>query len=114
MPRVKRGVGHTKRRHNLHKLVKGYQGGLRKLVKQAKTASTRAGAYAYADRRKKKRTARQVWSARINAATRANGTTYSRLLGACKKAGVKVDRKILATLSRDYPQVMSELVKLMK
>ena len=85
MPRVKRGVGHVKKRRALHKRVKGFEGGRKTLIKLAKTADTKAGAYAYSDRRKKKRTMRRLWQVRINAAVRALGTTYSHFIGDCKK-----------------------------
>lgn len=109
MPRVKRGLHHIKRRRNILRKAKGFEGRRKKILKLAKTAVTKAGAYAYVDRRKKKREMRRLWQISINAAAREAGTTYSRLMGALIKKQIKIDRKILATLAIDYPQVFSQI-----
>ena len=114
MPRVKRGVGHVKKRRALHKRVKGFEGGRKTLIKLAKTADTKAGAYAYSDRRKKKRTMRRLWQVRINAAVRALGTTYSQFIGDCKKKDVEIDRKVLSQIANDQPKVFEKIVEFVK
>ena len=80
MPRVKRGVIHSKNRRNILKQTKGYKWGRKKLIKLAKTAVNKAGAYAYRDRRAKKRTARALWQVQINAAAREHGLSYSKFM----------------------------------
>src|SRR3989338_11024461 len=110
MPRVKRGVGHLKKRKNLLKKVKGYKWRRSNLLKQAKVAALKAGAYAYRDRRNKKRDLRALWQIRIGAAARENGMSYSKLAGALKKAGVLVDRKILSTIAAQKPKVFTALL----
>ncbi len=110
MSRVKRGIHHIKRRRNILKRVKGFQGGRKKLLKLAKTADTKAGAHSYRDRKRKKRTARTLWQVKINAAARTNGTSYSRLLAALKKQGVELNRKSLAEIAETYPLVFDRLV----
>ncbi len=114
MPRVKRGVAHVKKRRSLHKRVKGFLGGRKNLIKVAKTADTKAGAYAYADRRKKKRNMRRLWQVRINAAVRALGTTYSQFIGDCKKKDVEIDRKVLSQIANDQPKVFEKIVEFVK
>ena len=99
MPRVKRGV----RAHARHKKVldkaKGYYGARRKVYRVAKQAVIKAGQYAYRDRRQRKRQFRALWIARINAAARENGMSYSRFINGLKKAGIEIDRKILADIA---------------
>ena len=99
MPRVKRGTMTRKRHNRVLKDAEGYYGARRRQFKQAKEAVMRAGQYAYRDRRNKKREFRKLWIARINAACRAEGITYSRFIEALTKQGVAVDRKILADLA---------------
>lgn len=111
MPRVKRGLAHLKKRHNLHKLVKGFEGGRKNLIKLAKTASLKAGSYAYKDRKLKKRNARKLWNVRINAAAKATGSTYSRLIGGMKKNLIGLDRKVLSAVAKDYPEVFKKIVE---
>jgi large subunit ribosomal protein L20 len=90
----------TRKRHNrVLKAAEGYYGARRRQFKQAKEAVMRAGNYAYRDRRVRKREFRKLWIARINAACRAEGITYSRFIEALTKSGVAVDRKILADLA---------------
>jgi large subunit ribosomal protein L20 len=99
MPRVKRGVtAHAKHKKIMDK-AKGYYGARRKVFRIAKQAVTKAGQYAYRDRRQRKRQFRALWIARINAAARENGMSYSRLINGLKKAGVEIDRKVLADIA---------------
>lgn len=109
--RVKRGVT-TKRRHNkIRRATKGYSRSARSSIKRGRQAEVRALQYAYRDRRNRKRTFRQLWNARINAAARLNGTTYSRLINGLKKAGISLDRKILAELAVNEPKAFEAVVK---
>jgi large subunit ribosomal protein L20 len=99
MSRVKRGVTAHARHKKLLDEAKGYYGARSKVYRVAKQAVIKAGQYAYRDRRQKKRQFRALWIARINAAARDNGLSYSRLIDGLKKAGVEVDRKILADVA---------------
>ena len=99
MPRVKRAVHSHKKRRKVLKAAKGFRGGHGRLLRSAKEAVARALRYAYRDRRVRKREFRALWITRVNAAARENGLSYSRLLFGLKKAGVEVDRKILADLA---------------
>jgi large subunit ribosomal protein L20 len=111
MARVKRGTHHVKRRRNLLAKTKGMRWGRKSKIKLAKVASLKAGAYAYRDRRNKKRTFRRLWQVRINAAIRPLGMSYSKLIHALKEKNVSLDRKILATLAKDHPSVFEKIVK---
>lgn len=93
MPRVKTGVTAHRRHKKILKLAKGYRGARSKQFKKANESVMKAGFYAYRDRRVKKRNFRRLWITRINAAARANGISYSRLMCGLTKAGVEVDRK---------------------
>lgn len=110
MPRVKRGTMHVKRRRNVLEKTKGFKWGRKKLIKQAKTAVTKAGAHSYRDRRVKKRTSRALWQVKINAAARMNGITYSKLMNGMKKNNIEIDRKILADLAENEPKVFAKIV----
>lgn len=99
MPRVKRGVTAHARHKKILKQAKGYYGARSKVYRVAKQAVIKAGQYAYRDRRQKKRQFRALWIARINAAARQNDLSYSRLINGLKKAGVEVDRKMLADIA---------------
>ncbi len=99
MPRVKRGVTAHARHKKVLKKAKGYYGARRKVYRVAKQAVIKAGQYAYRDRRQRKRQFRQLWIARINAAARENGLSYSRFINGLKKAGVEIDRKVLADIA---------------
>ena len=99
MARVKRGVIARRRHNKVLKAAKGYYGARRKVFRVAKQAVIKAGQYAYRDRRNKKRNFRRLWIARINAAARMNGMTYSRFIDGCNKADIAVDRKVLAELA---------------
>jgi len=99
MARVKRGVIARRRHNKVLKAAKGYYGARRKVFRVAKQAVIKAGQYAYRDRRNKKRNFRRLWIARINAAARMNGMTYSRFIDGCNKADIAVDRKVLADIA---------------
>ena len=103
MPRVKRGFKARRRRNKVLKLAKGYRGARSKLFRSATEAVDRALNYAYRDRRVKKRDFRALWIARINAAARDNGLSYSRMIYGLKKAEVALDRKIMADLAVNDP-----------
>jgi len=99
MPRVKRGVTARASHKKVLKQAKGYRGARSRVFRVAKQAVTKAGQYAYRDRKAKKRTFRRLWIARINAAARANDITYSRLMQGLKIAEIDIDRKMLADLA---------------
>ena len=99
MARVKRGVQARARHKKVLAKAKGYYGARSRVYRVAKQAVTKAGQYAYRDRRVKKRTFRALWIVRINAAARAQGLTYSRLIDGLKKASIGLDRKVLADLA---------------
>jgi large subunit ribosomal protein L20 len=99
MARVKRGVIARASHKKIMKKAKGYYGARRKVFRIAKQAVIKAGQYAYRDRRQRKRQFRALWIARINAAARENGMSYSRLINGLKKAGIEIDRKVLADIA---------------
>jgi large subunit ribosomal protein L20 len=99
MPRVKRGVVAHRRHKKIMKQAKGYYGARSRVFRVAKQAVTKAGQYAYRDRRQRKRQFRALWITRINAQSRANGLSYSRLINGLKKADVALDRRVLADLA---------------
>ena len=99
MPRVKRGVQASARHKKVLKQAKGYRGARSRLFKTANQAVTKAGQYAYRDRRQRKRQFRALWITRINAQSRANGLSYSRLINGLKKADITLDRRVLADLA---------------
>ena len=114
MPRVKRGVT-SKRRHNrILRQAKGYYGGRSNLIKTAREAVERGWKYAYRDRKQRKRVFRALWIARINAAAREHGLSYSRFMNGLKKANVEIDRKVLAELAVSDSKAFSELAALAK
>jgi large subunit ribosomal protein L20 len=112
MPRVTRGFKARRRRNRVLKLAKGYRGGRHKLYRTATEAVDRALVYAYRDRRTKKRDFRRLWITRINAGARMNDISYSRFIGGLKKAGVELDRKVLANMAILDPNAFSEVVKI--
>jgi len=114
MARVKRGVPARRRRKRILKAAKGYQGARSRLHGVAREAVERAWAYAYRDRKQRKRAFRQLWIARINAGAREHGLSYSRMVAGLGKAGVEIDRKILAQLAVDDSQAFGELATLAK
>ena len=99
MARVKRGVVAKARHKKVLRKAKGYYGARRKTFKVANQAVTKAGQYAYRDRRQRKRQFRALWMTRINAAARIHGMSYSRLINGLKTAGIEIDRKVLADLA---------------
>jgi len=114
MPRVKRGTQHVKHRKGILKNTKGFRGGLKNRIKIAKTASTKAGAHAYRDRRVKKRTSRRLWQIRINAAVRKLGLSYSAFTGLLKKKEVAIDRKVLSEIAQQKPETFKTIVDFVK
>ncbi len=109
--RVKKGVKARRRRNRVLKLAKGFRGRRKNCYKRANQAVERALNYSTRDRRQKRRDFRALWIVRINAAARLNGTTYSQLLAAMKKAGMALDRKILAELALSVPGDFAAVVK---
>ncbi|MEM7280858.1 MAG: 50S ribosomal protein L20 [Pseudomonadota bacterium] len=114
MARVKRGVVAKARHKKVLDKAKGYYGARRKTFKVAKQAVTKAGQYAYRDRRQRKRQFRQLWITRINAAARLNGLSYSRLMFGLSKAEVEIDRKVLADLAVHDAEAFAQLAELAK
>ncbi len=114
MPRVKRGTSHVKRRRSLLKAAKGYKWTRKSSIKQARTAVLKAGADAYKGRKEKKRDYRQLWQVRINAAIRPYGMSYSRFMDALKKNNIAIDRKVLADLAMNHPEIFKAIVEKVK
>lgn len=114
MPRVKRGVMHSKKRKKLLKQVKGYKWGRKNLIKLAKTAQTKAGAHAFRDRRKKKRNFRALWQIKINAFVREHGLSYSVFIAGLKSSNIEIDRKMLADLAVNNKKVLAQIVEKVK
>ena len=112
--RIKRGVTRHRRHRKILKQVSGFRGSRSKLIRPAKLALERSLKFAYRDRRQRKRQFHRLWIVRINAAARENGLTYSRLMSGLRRAGVEVDRKILASLAVSDPKAFSELVEVAK
>jgi large subunit ribosomal protein L20 len=112
MPRAKRGFKARRRRNRILNQAEGFWGGRSRLFAVAIEVVHKAWQYAYIGRKRRKRDFRRLWVARINAAARANGTTYSRLIGALKTANVGIDRKILADLAVSDPGAFSAITKL--
>ncbi|WP_131669340.1 50S ribosomal protein L20 [Psychrobacter pygoscelis] len=99
MARVKRGVQANRRHKKILKRAKGYYGARSRVYRVAVQAVTKAGQYAYRDRRNKKRSFRRLWIARINAGARQNGLSYSRFINGLKKANIEIDRRVLADIA---------------
>ncbi len=114
MARVKRGVTSHRRHKKLHELTKGYRGGRSKLVREAKSASLHAGAYAFAGRKNRKRDMRRLWITQLSAAVKMEGLNYSRFISGLKTKEIKLDRKILADLAINNPQTFKEIVSAVK
>jgi large subunit ribosomal protein L20 len=112
--RVKKGFKARRRRNRVLKLAKGFRGRRGNCYKRANQAVERALNYSTRDRRQKRRDFRALWIVRINAAARQNGTTYSKLVASLKKAGVALDRKILADLALALPGDFAAVVKVAK
>jgi large subunit ribosomal protein L20 len=114
MPRVKSNVAHHARKKKYMQAAKGARGGRSKLYKSAKETVERAMRYAYRDRRKRKGEFRTLWITRINAAARLHDLSYSRFMAGLKKAGVEINRKVLADLAVRDPAAFGELAEVAK
>jgi len=114
MPRAKGGVVTRRRHKKILKLAKGYWGRKSKIFRPANQQVLKSLSYAYRDRRARKREFRRLWIVRINAAARQNGISYSRLMAGLKRAGVEVNRKMLADLAVNDAKAFSELVNVAK
>jgi large subunit ribosomal protein L20 len=114
MPRVKRGVTAHARHKKILTLAKGYRGRRKNVYRIAKQAVMKAGQYAYRDRRTRKRVFRQLWIARINAASRSHGVTYSRFMAGLKMAKIEIDRKVLSDMAIHDPAGFSSIVDKVK
>ena len=110
MARVKRGVITRKRHNRILKLAKGYRAAKHRLIRQAKENVAHAGQYAYRDRRTRKRNFRRLWIARINAAVRAHGLSYSRFMDGLAKAGTTLDRKVLSDIAIRDPEGFEKII----
>jgi len=114
MPRAKGGP-RTRRRHKkLIKLAKGFWGQRKNVFRRVKETVERALVYAYRDRRQRKRDFRRLWQVRINAGARKHGLNYSKFMGGLKKAGIELDRKVLAYLAMKEPETFAKLVEIAK
>src|SRR3712207_3429763 len=114
MPRVSTNVARLKRKNQILKQAKGYFGRRKNLYKTAKEAVERAHKYAYRDRKNRKREFRRLWIIRINAAARQNELSYSRLMDGLNKAGIEIDRKVLADLAVRDPNAFTQLASTAK
>ena len=114
MPRVKRGVTARARHKKILALAKGYRGRRKNVFRIAKQAVMKAGQYAYRDRRTRKRVFRQLWIARINAASRELGVTYSKFMAGLKKANIDIDRKVLSDMAIHDPAGFASIVDKVK
>jgi large subunit ribosomal protein L20 len=114
MPRIKRGVTSKRRHDRVLDQAKGYYGGRKSLIKTAREAVEKGWKYAYRDRKQKKRVFRALWIARINAAAREHGLSYSRFMNGLKQANVEIDRKVLAQLAISDPKAFGDLAELAK
>ena len=114
MARVKRAVAGRKKRQTLVERTKGYYGTSSRTFRGMKEQSQHSGQYAYRDRRNKKRTFRALWIQRINAAARLEGMSYSTLMGALHKAGIEINRKVLADLAMNHPEAFKAIVAKVK
>jgi len=109
MPRVKGGATARARHKKVLKKAKGYYGARSKLYKTANQAVTKAGQYAYRDRRQRKRQFRSLWIARINAAARLHDLSYSRFINGLNRASIEIDRKVLADIAVHDPDAFGAL-----
>jgi len=114
MPRVKRGTTAHKRRKKIIKLAKGFKWGRSTKYKLAKDALRHAWTYAYRDRKTKKRNFRRLWQIKINAGVREYDLTYSKFINLLKKANIEIDRKILAFLAENQPNIFKQIVEKVK
>ena len=114
MPRATNGPASRRRRNNRLKLAKGFRGSRSKLFRQSTEAVDRAQAMAYVHRKVKKRSFRQLWVVRINAACRLNNISYSRFIDGCNKAGISLNRKMLSEIAIHDPEGFSKVVDIAK
>lgn len=114
MPRVKGGFKTRQRRNKVLKAAKGFRGGHSKLYKTAAITVDRARKFAFRDRRAKKRDFRKLWIIRINAGARQNGMSYSQLMGGLHKAGIELDRKVLAEMAVSDPAAFAKVVSMVQ
>ncbi len=112
--RIKRGLTRQRRHRRILKEASGFRAARGKLIRPARLALERSLKFAYRDRRQRKRQFHRLWIVRINAAAREHGLSYSRLMNGLKRAGVEVDRKVLADLAISHPKAFSELAELAK
>ena len=112
MPRVRKGAARTQARRRLLRAARGYWGTKHRHKQQAKVALTRAGQFAYRDRRTRRRDFRRLWITRLTAACRMRGTRYSQFIRGLQQAGVLVNRKMLSLIAIDDPRTFDELVKM--
>jgi large subunit ribosomal protein L20 len=110
MTRVKRGTVSHARRKRLLKHTKGFKWGRKSKYKYAKEALMHAWSFQFADRKKKKRTMRRLWTVRVNAAARDNGMSYSKLIPQLKAAHIELDRKVLSLIAATYPEIFKQIV----
>ena len=111
MTRVKRGTTANRRRKNVLSQAKGFRWGRKNKYKQAKEALAHAYTYAYRDRKVRKREKRKLWQEQINAAARLHDITYSKLMDKLHKQGIEIDRKILAKLAQEEPEIFKQIVE---
>ena len=111
MTRVKRGKIAHKRRKHLLKYAKGFRWGRKAKYRLAKEAIFHAWEYAYRDRRTKKREFRKLWQIQVNSACRQAGISYSKFIASLKKSKIGIDRKILAQLAQNYPQIFKKIIE---
>lgn len=111
MSRVKRGIGHVKRRRNILKAAKGFQWGRKNTIKAAKTAITKAGMKAFIGRREKKRVMRQGWNIVMSAGLKEHGMSYSKFIGALKQQKIELNRKMLADIALHHPEIWKTLLE---
>lgn len=114
MARVKGGKIANKRRRSVLKKAKGYRFGRSTKEREAKVALRKAGVHAFAHRRDKKNDMRKLWNVKMNASLRTLGTTYSKFIDALKKKDIKLDRKILADLAENHPEIFQKIVEAVK
>jgi large subunit ribosomal protein L20 len=114
MPRATNKVASRRRRKKVLNMAKGYWGGRSKIYTSAKNTVEKGLGYQYRDRRQRKRNFRRLWIARINAAARENGLSYSRLMGSLRRADVGLNRKVLADLAAHHPDAFTQVVRLVQ
>ena len=114
LTRIKRGVTKRKRHKKILKMTKGHQGGRHSLFRQANESMLKAYSYAFAHRRERKGDMRKLWNIKINAAARANGISYSKLIYGMRLAGIEVNRKMLADVAMRDPEGFTQIVETVK